>query len=351
MGKGESTMLGATKISELHECTGVLFGDRVHRGLPQVEYLSEVIYTPCRLDGKWGMFHRDAVPVNVAIDFAGQNDELIQQIPLLDIEPAAAPYRGRSDLIYGGRASTHYGHFLFETLPRLWLVAQEGLRGRKVLFHSWFPLESWHRYPYLLPCLQALGISYGDIVVATEPEVFRHVLVPRPSMQINGWIFPDAARPLMDTVGRELLRGVETQHTSTPAYISKAQLRNVASGIRNEAEIEQYLRADGVDIVYPETMSLAEQIALFTNRRVIMGALGSAFHTSMFAQPSARMVVLCPNNDVNSNFKLTDRAGGNQAEYYHSPDIVSVARTSESNHNQYCVNPRAMALALLRKAG
>ena len=55
--------------------------------------------------------------------------------------------------------------------------------------------------------------------------------------------------------------------------------------LTNRARIEEMAASAGFEIVFPETKTLSEQVALFSSAREIVGEYGSAFHTAMCAPP------------------------------------------------------------------
>ncbi len=332
--------------SELKVCQGFWYGHDIREQDPQIAVVDEAICTSFCLADKWGFFDRSGKLMPEATDYFGPDNTFMFQIPELSCAASEVTYQGKSGLIFGGRVNLHYGHFLLETLPRLWSIARSGLRGRKILYQSGFALSDWYNRPFVRPCFEALGIGENDIVQCSGPEIVRDVLIPLPCVQQNAWIHQQAARDLFNKIGTEFLRNDSYEINDTPVYLSKTRYKHKGTGIINEIEIEAHLSKLGVDIIYPEELSIIDQVRIFKYRKFIIGALGSAFHTAAFAQPAGRQIILAHNYHVNSNYKLFDIAGGNNPEYYYSNNVVEIGKTPEISYTLLCNNPQTVAEAL-----
>ena len=69
------------------------------------------------------------------------------------------------------------------------------------------------------------------------------------------------------------------------------------SGIRNltnAAEIEALLVARGFTVIEPELLTIMEQITVFSNAEVLIGATGAALANLIFCKPMAKIIILIP---------------------------------------------------------
>ena len=67
------------------------------------------------------------------------------------------------------------------------------------------------------------------------------------------------------------------------------------SGIRNitnAREIEEILVAHGFSVVEPELLTQAQQIVLFSNAEVVVGATGAAMANLIFCKPTAKIIIM-----------------------------------------------------------
>jgi len=78
-------------------------------------------------------------------------------------------------------------------------------------------------------------------------------------------------------------------------YISRRNWQEVRPNSRaltNRDDVEALFQRSGYTIFLPEQYSVAEQIAVFRQARVIAGESGSGLHNSIFMQPARRMICI-----------------------------------------------------------
>jgi capsular polysaccharide biosynthesis protein len=83
----------------------------------------------------------------------------------------------------------------------------------------------------------------------------------------------------------------------TPEYVFIARRKATKRRGYNEQECGETLKKLGFEEVYPETLTLAEQIAVFNNAKIIVGATGAAFTNLIFCSNKTNVVIL-------SNYKV-----------------------------------------------
>ncbi len=68
----------------------------------------------------------------------------------------------------------------------------------------------------------------------------------------------------------------------------------------NHEEIHQIASAEGYEIIYPNRLSIREQVALMNSARRIVGPTGSAFANILFAGPGAKALVFARPDEVDN---------------------------------------------------
>jgi hypothetical protein len=63
----------------------------------------------------------------------------------------------------------------------------------------------------------------------------------------------------------------------------------------NEPEVIEVLERNGFDVVSPETLSVNDQVALFSNAKMVVGVSGAALANILFCPPRTRVLTLMPN--------------------------------------------------------
>ncbi|WP_407528138.1 glycosyltransferase family 61 protein [Methylobacterium oryzisoli] len=261
--------------------------------------------------------------------------------------PDGLPHEAASDAthLFVDPIAPHYGHFVTDTLARLWpLATWEGPRPKLLSLAPW-PAAGGEAAAAILG---RLGLTPADLVVADRPLRIPHLVVPDPAFRERSLVHR-AFGELCRAIGQGLWREDEVDAVARPVYLSKSRLAAGISRIANEEAIVAELDRLGVEIVFPETLPFGEQVRLFSTRRVVMGSTGSAFHTAAFAAPGRRILGLNWMRRVHANFALLDGIGGHSARYYFP--LGTRYAQAEAFHFGWTVrDPRGVAAELVERA-
>ena len=245
--------------------------------------------------------------------------------------------------VYAGHWAHHFGHFLVEVLTTLWperdpawrgIVAHRPFRGPVVPPPSGpgpqaTDLRAWQRD------LLALA-GYADL----EVRVVRHraarvdrLVVPGRPVVIKSWAAPAAARlwgRVSDAVDE---RGdherVFLSRTAFHAAVDdERRLRRDRSDDEWDAHLDRQFAAAGFRVVHPETLPVAEQVALVRGARVLAGSAGSALHLAAFAAPGTQVLEIgdrrSPTEPMASQ-RMVDAACGHRAAFVGYGDRSALA--------------------------
>lgn len=189
-----------------------------------------------------------------------------------EIFPAPRP-AGDRGAIYGGTLYFHFGHFLLESLARLWHAADEP--NMPVVWagsHSW---EGKEFEPWQLEILQILGVR-NELRILSAPETFERLVIPDVGYRYDDWFHPQHAEFLGRYVG-------PPQETGRKIWLSRTGMSNGVKDV-NAPAVERRLAAEGWAITYPERSSVRAQLDEISRASVIAGEEGSAFHALMLLQ-------------------------------------------------------------------
>ncbi|EGF91929.1 capsular polysaccharide biosynthesis protein-like protein [Asticcacaulis biprosthecium C19] len=328
---------------------------------PAIEKHYDVTYFPLSRqvwydkDPNWGVYGADGHLIDAAALRRGNSTppRLCGQ-SRVHAHPFPTEFDWAEDIeyIYMGCFISHYGHYLCSTLVRLWPLLREGLNGRKLLLHAPNGPDHEFRIPYAAMTLEGLGLKPDDIVVFQEPRRIRRLIIPRPSF-VEQLLGHHAHRDLCHRIGEQFLDGLDMTTALPPVYFSKTKLLGGVGRIGNESVIENVLASNGIGIVYPEQLSLREQVRLFAENRVIAGTGGTQLHTGILAPPVARVVALSASHSVNSNLLLFDRLNDRTAGYvYDDRGYREMQNQDKFLTSDYLEDPEATAhdlLALIRE--
>ena len=329
-------------------CTELVGSDWVIGPDPIEDVCRDVVFRPFDPvlwlgDPKWGVYFKDGRLVDAAAykrlprrDLVGQSDT---------IEPVTGPLpRLNGTYIYGGPIIPHYGHFLTAALPRFWHILRDGPVTAPILCHSIERPEEWFARPYVSAIFGRLGLKPENFAHFREPVLVSRLRVPRPSFEEQHFAH-DVFGDLVRAIGAPFASGAAEEG---PVYVSKTQLGPGSTYRRvNEQAIEAAFQARGIRIMYPERMTIPEQVAMLASASTVIGTLGSAFHTTLFCGRPKRVIGLAYDKAINSNYALIDKLAGNQVLYVHAPMMMSPAPTEGVTFGYEAHDPTALAEALL----
>lgn len=188
-------------------------------------------------------------------------------------------------MLYLGWVQDHWGHFLTEGISRLWARhVHPQTHGLKSFTTFGYPLA-----PQVTDYLRWLGLSGTRFTHFDQAVRIDTCFIPAPSFTdrteaFGAHLLP--SREMAELSGFARRRG----SSSRPVYLSRARL-GFGRKTRREEELEQALSERGVLIVYPEQLSLQQQIALFNTHEVFIGTWGSALHGMSLALEPRRLTV------------------------------------------------------------
>jgi Glycosyltransferase 61 len=201
------------------------------------------------------------------------------------MDPVAQDIGGvvNEEVIWAGSMTSQFGHFLVESVSRLWPCLPEAdLAGVPVVF------APCTRAQFAVDWLNAYGAELIDLPEHGAVR-FTKMIVPETAWRIGAWLAPE-----MRNIHLHARRGLELPSVSHPdvLWLSRSKLRR--NRIAYDEALLEWLLADQVTILSPETLPLAEQLALLEGSRAITGVIGSAFHALLMVEDLPESLYLCP---------------------------------------------------------
>lgn len=220
--------------------------------------------------------------------------------------------------IYGGSLIRHFGHFLHESLTRLWWLAPlEGLEGAArqaaerlqqvegdvVFFMPRWLDEGKQLLPYMEEILALLRLPARRIRILRGPLRFRELLIPA-----CVWGFGSDVQALdrhlacdSHALMRHLLASAQVPappgEEPAPApkvYVSRSGLPIHLGRLIGDVVLDPLLQESGYRVFHPERASLAEQIRLYGQASDLIFMDGSSVYVLWFAKlrPCTRVRVI-----------------------------------------------------------
>jgi len=177
----------------------------------------------------------------------------------------------------------NYGSFVFRVLPQILLAAQLGI--------AFDVIVAADRSHWLIDAFRLANLPLRRILLAEESygTSFRQVLFFNDFVKEG--FFPTSTMESLALLARD----VGAAEPKGALYVSRSLSRTRTPHYRpltNERALEEQARDRGCTIVYPETLTFAEQIRLFASAGRIVGPSGSGMLNAAFARKGTRVLDL-----------------------------------------------------------
>jgi hypothetical protein len=337
----------------LLDCTEIHGRTVLHAHLPECGAFEDVIYMPVagqapELGRSYGLYRLDGALIEPAGRFRGPGRELAGPAlgtaqRLLDI---ARQYEAPG-LVYLGSFTSHYGHFLIDTLCRLWALRLLPGQRVKILYHGIETPEQIFGIRFAAEVFGALGFTAADFVKFDEPVLVRRVVVAAPAFEELSFSH-SVFGAFLNEIGAKIC-GPAGPVDDRPVYLTKMHVRTGISHYVNEEEFAARLDRAGVEIIAPERLGLRAQIEVFRSRRTVTGLIGSAFHTAGF-MPFRKMLILNYGRLLWSNQVLLDQANGGRSDFvFDAEESVNEGPNGAFGNNFRMADPVRLAEDFLRR--
>lgn len=255
-----------------------------HPAFPVLELLSNAVVVPQR------HVHRNKAGILIQDSAAYRSDGRLcalslhaaahlqhDNIPSPCIEIGNFEHRAGNHL-YGGVLIGHFGHFLLESLSRLWALGEYDGEIETVVFVRGWGFVDGSMPRFVEETLALLG-SPRITIVDVNPASFHRLIVPS---QLLGCHLVAGHETFHRFVHR--LSRIRTEPSTLPGdggdvYVSRSRFGDSGGGgILCEHVIEENLRNYGYEVIYPEQLTVAQQLDVYNRCGKLVFAKGSALH-------------------------------------------------------------------------
>lgn len=189
--------------------------------------------------------------------------------------------------VFGGLLHDwHFGHFVAESLGRLWAIKQLGGAFESLVF---FTRQPGKPIPgYARATIEALGWT-KPITLVRAVTSFDMLAVPAQLAHRQwGYVYGHpAVRALFDDCRRGPHSGPRR------IYVSRSKLGANDGALVLESALEANLEAEGYAIVHPQNLSVSEQMDLYAGAEQMIFSEGSAMHLANYVcRPPQRVYVV-----------------------------------------------------------
>ncbi|MCJ2142966.1 glycosyltransferase family 61 protein [Methylobacterium sp. E-066] len=268
---------------------------------------------------------------------------------------AAPPERREigAGLMLFGLQSRNYGHWLLEFIGRMLCFNDRACPdGFPICIDDDMPethrqiIELIDERARPIIPLSAVPTHFRELGLSPAPTLLPFDM--RPGHPVYDSIWPaDVFADLRSRVlGRLAERGVDLRRTGRRIVLSR---RGFAQRqLLNEAEIVGTLAQHGFEVVHPETLTFAEQIATYHAADIIVGSASSALTNCIFCHPGAKVVALI-HEGLSFNFRgYTSMIESSGADLLFVRGITERNELGHPFHANYTVSPDQVLRAIER---
>ena len=216
------------------------------------------------------------------------------------------------EVIFGGGLTCHFGHFVSESLSRMWYLIENPRVRRKYAFLN---LHGWKIKRWVYKLFDLLSLPEDRIIIVDKPTQFKSIIVPDQSAFIKEDFTSKFMLPYRWIASRIIPRG-----DAKKIFLTRSRDLATKNHLSNQEYFEEFYRDHGFKVIAPEKLSISEQLALITGADEIATYLGTLAHWSLFCRPSTKFTMLTRYDSFNTRQCLLLEA--HPVDWY----IVSTAR-------------------------
>lgn len=175
----------------------------------------------------------------------------------------------------------NYGHWLIDHLPTLQFAERGGISERCKLF-----LPAINRWQ----AMSLLPLGYGERIISTDWSPPRQEHVQHHRFRNLWFCGAPPIRARVEYLRQKLLPAAQGRFDLPRIFITRRG--RPSTRMKNEPEVIRFLEDRGFHMLAPEEFSFFEQIAIFSQARVVVSATGSAYANLVFCPRDAVYIEL-----------------------------------------------------------
>ena len=195
----------------------------------------------------------------------------------------------------------HFGHMLSEQVSRLW--GWEAAKARHPDLKVLLGRRPGHSraLPFERAILESFGIPEIDVVLLDKPVRVERLVAATPMFSMPHYVSPRIAAT-WDVIGHGV--APQAKDSATPLRFFCGRERKTRR-CHNEADVERIFAEAGFEIVFPEHLPFATQVAMFQRADVVAGYAGSALFTlSLCPQPKRVLMLSSESYRANNEYLI-----------------------------------------------
>jgi len=208
--------------------------------------------------------------------------------------------------LYCGQIWSHFGHFMAESLSRLWALDHLDEKPASLVFLPKRPNRPQGLHGYQKDFLRLLQIDI-PIRIIEKPTEVEELIVPGQGFGLGA--IAAGTEPFRHFFANRFATDVKADGPEG-LYLSRSALQGMEGSALHEQAIETSLARDGLVTIHPQELSLEDQIARYRAAKRVVSLDGSALHLLGFVGNSDQKVgiILRRNSKVFESIRTQIRA-------------------------------------------
>lgn len=199
-------------------------------------------------------------------------------------------------VVFCGMLNRQWGHFLLESVARLWVFLESDTKANKYVFIV--PEgEDISITGNFRAFLELLGIL-PYIEVINKPTQFDEVIIPELAYS-RKYYYSEHYKHIFDTVANNAQKLNLSIPLHDKIFLSRSRFKKAMDTECGLDMLDNYFTKNDFFILRPETCSLAEMIILLRNAKICAAESGTLPHNFLFCQDAKETIIIERQTTVN----------------------------------------------------
>jgi len=181
-------------------------------------------------------------------------------------------------VIFLGAFHTQFGHFILESLSRLWIFLDNDYYDYELIYISEKEINTEY-----LNLIKLFGLELQKVNRLTEVTTFTEIIIPEMSLRLHDYYHINYKK-IIDRVTEKF----KYVPNNTIYYLSRANIKN--SRVYGERALEYFLAKINLQFLYPEMLTIEELIIKLRSCRKVISISGTSCHNSIFMRDGSSLV-------------------------------------------------------------
>lgn len=201
------------------------------------------------------------------------------------------------DVIYLGYINNHWGHFLLDSVNRLYYAISYQKEHKCRLAYIVNENCSYRMIPNIRRFFELAGINPEEILFINRLTRAKRIFLPEQSYCIDSY-YSQEFLDLFDRVANAA--DTESIAPADRVYYTRGLFGKARETECGEEIFVDLFQKNGFEIVSPERMTLDQQIALIRGSNLLAMEIGTIPHNLLFAEPGKKVILLNKSHNMNT---------------------------------------------------